>query len=75
MTSEEILNRLAEKLSEPPKVPSGCMDADRFLKWLGGGRRKEWLLRRARAGQIPALKIGGEWFFHPETVMKKCSNK
>lgn len=59
-------------------MPSAPTDLDamitpeQMLKWIGGGKSRRWLLKNARIGKIPAVKLGGEWRFHPRTVLAQC---
>jgi hypothetical protein len=50
----------------------GLIDADAMLAWIGGNKNRRWLLKHARSGKIPAVKLGGEWRFHPRTVLAQC---
>ncbi len=49
------------------------MTPEEFAKWVGGKDAK-WAKRRARQKQIPAVKMGAEWRFHPRTVLAQCKN-
>jgi hypothetical protein len=58
-----------------PTQDQELMTLDECLTWLkkpvDKGNR-EWLMRKARSREVPAIKIGDEWRFHAETILKEC---
>ena len=53
------------------KGVNGLLTVSEMLAVLGGKRSRRWLLDQAREERIPALKVGGEWFFHLPTILAK----
>ncbi len=65
-----------QKNGELPSDSDQLLSVDQFLVWLGKPivpKMRRWVMRLAREGKIPALKVGREWRFHRPTIVKKCS--
>ncbi len=59
---------MTQQSQVPPVGPSGLLSVEEVAAAIG--RHPEVVRRQARAGRLPAEKIGRVWFFKPEALRK-----